>query len=368
MRVLMNGGVFNLSKDIQEARKSTIEIMLANELERRGHTVTTIGNEDKASLNILRDGTYDVVHMNHMNRGTLLLALQDTVPTVYTSHDPFIASGIPMPNEKKVWTLGRQAVFRYSDVVVALSNIERSRISERFRIPQSRICVVHNGLDVESYVPPKCGSSIPRKYKLRVLFVGQMVLFKGIDILIKALRLVVGQGVDAELLIVSQNMSLREQILAQASALGLGERVVIIGPLTREELVNEYYSCDVYVHASRGEGLSTSTMEAMACAKPVVATDVGGTRDLLGDRGNVLVKSEDVDGLAQGIIHFSSSSSELLREIGRRNQAAVRDYFTVTKMTDLYERVYKYAQEHRVKRTVGAASSLRIAQTYFTFS
>lgn len=364
MKILLTGGVYNHSVEVQESRKSTIEIMLKNELVRRGHEVTAIGNEAKNSLEVLGSGGFDLVHMNHMNRGTLLLALQNKVPTVYTSHDPFIASGIPIPKERPVWSMGRRSVFRNTDLTVALSQNEAVRISQAFGVPSSRIIVVHNGLDVHAYSRPSAESQVKRRHAYRLLFVGQLVPFKGVDLLMNAVKQAIASwAIDIELVIVSQNMTLRQQISSIAESLGIGDLLTIIGPLSREELVNEYYACDVYVHPSRGEGLSTTTMEAMACGKPSIATNVGGTEELLGNWGNVLVPSEDVDALAKAICVLYNKFDSF-GNIGNRNQMAIRKHFTVSGMADKYESAYGVAMQHKLKRSLVARVVMATAKVY----
>jgi glycosyltransferase involved in cell wall biosynthesis len=352
MNILLTGGIFNHSIEVQRARQSTIEIMLMNKLIEYGHNVLPLANEAKNSLDFIdKNSSFDVVHMNHMNRGTLLFALQNKIPTIYTSHDPYLASGIPIPKERMVWTLGRKIVFEFSNAIVALSNREKQELKEKFNLPENKIFVIPNGLDIDSYLTSTGRSAVPRKAKIRLLFIGQLLPFKGVDLLLKAFsQVVVETKADIELVVVSQNMTLREQLLQMANNLSILDRLSIIGPLSRQELVNELYSCDVYVHPSRGEGMSTTTMEAMACARPIIATDVGGTEELLGSNGNFLIPSEDVNSLARSIKEFYLNS-EYYSVVGQKNQERVKKHFTFEQMSRRYEELYSYvSQEEYIKK------------------
>lgn len=73
-----------------------------------------------------------------------------------------------------------------------------------------------------------------------------------------------------------------------------------IGELSREEVRGHYHAARLYCQASRHEGLPNALCEALLCGTPAVATDVGGSRSVLGGHG-VLIGSEDLDGLIDGI-------------------------------------------------------------------
>jgi rhamnosyl/mannosyltransferase len=102
------------------------------------------------------------------------------------------------------------------------------------------------------------------------LFVGRLVPYKGVDVLIRAMA-----GLDARLAIVGDG-PLRPSLEAQAAEAGVAGRVRFLGALTDEQVVALYHACDAFVLPSvtRAEAFGMVQLEAMACGKPVVCTDL----------------------------------------------------------------------------------------------
>ena len=118
------------------------------------------------------------------------------------------------------------------------------------------------------------------------------------------------------------------------------EKRVIFVPSV-EDNVKALSAVDVFVMPSLQEGLGLSLMEAMACGIPVVGSDVGGIRNLIrdGDNGR-LVKPKDVDGLAKAITDLLEDAS-YADSLGRRGRDFIHSNFSIEKMTEGTERVYK---------------------------
>ena len=110
----------------------------------------------------------------------------------------------------------------------------------------------------------------------------------------------------------------REALEAQARSMGLSDALHFFG--WRQDLRPVYGDLDLVVNASRNEGTPVALIEALAAARPVVATRVGGTPDLLGDdeRGR-LVPPQDADALARAVLETLHQS-----EAARRRALAGR--------------------------------------------
>jgi glycosyltransferase involved in cell wall biosynthesis len=118
--------------------------------------------------------------------------------------------------------------------------------------------------------------------------------------LLAAARRVVDRGVPVRFVAVGQG-PLEEEVRARHAALGLGDRVMLLGH--REDAVRLMAGCDAFVLASYYEGLPVALMEAMALGLPIVATAVGGVPEMVttGHEG-ILVPPRDPDALADALV------------------------------------------------------------------
>lgn len=123
--------------------------------------------------------------------------------------------------------------------------------------------------------------------------------YKGMDVLLEAVHRVIGKGYELRATVVGGG-PLQSALEGKARALGLCDRVDFTGHLKRADVLDRMRSCDLYVQSSRSEGLARTVIEAMAAARPVIATRVGGLVELVPDEW--LVPSADPDALAAAII------------------------------------------------------------------
>ena len=164
-----------------------------------------------------------------------------------------------------------------------------------------------------------------------VLFVGRLVPYTGVDVLLDALS-----GVDAAGLIVGDGPS-RAQLESSARALGIENRVKFVGSVTDEELAAMYRACDVFVLPSvtRQEAFGVVQLEAMAAGKPVISTDLGtgvGWVNRHSETGFV-VPPRDPVALREAMRRLLTDS-HLQRSMGEAAMRRVRSAFTVEKMID----------------------------------
>ncbi|MCP2163741.1 glycosyltransferase [Goodfellowiella coeruleoviolacea] len=159
----------------------------------------------------------------------------------------------------------------------------------RMGVPRARISVVPSGVDLERFTPDGPVWQAPPgvgRHQHRIVTVGRLVPRKGFDTVITALR-----GVpDAELLIAGgpERGRLGEdpearRLVAHAENAGVGDRVHLLGPVSRDQMPALLRSADVVVCAPWYEPFGIVPLEAMACGVPVVAAAVGGLTDTVVD-------------------------------------------------------------------------------------
>lgn len=238
-------------------------------------------------------------------------------------------------------------IFAAADRVVGLGEYLRGDFA-RFVDDQSKVAVVPNGVDTETYRPrtgvdggrARSSDADPSPHSapdpVRLLFVGRLDTVKGIPHLLDALALLARRSdVDYRLTLVGDG-SRRADYEDRSRELGVADAVSFEG--WQDDVLPYYRDHDVFVLPSLSEGLPTVLMEAQACGVPVVATDVGGARELV--RGGYLVPRRSPDALARAIEALSTGNLEERGAIARRH---VVDEYSVESMarsyTDLYDEV-----------------------------
>jgi glycosyltransferase involved in cell wall biosynthesis len=124
-----------------------------------------------------------------------------------------------------------------------------------------------------------------------------------------------------------------------ADRLGVGDRVHFLGG--RCDVADFYRAADLFVFPSRAEGCPNVILEAMACGVPVVATDIAGNREVLGESGDAghLVPPESPAALAEAIARLAGSVT-LRRDIGASARAAVLNRYDIRRVTARYLSLY----------------------------
>jgi glycosyltransferase involved in cell wall biosynthesis len=146
---------------------------------------------------------------------------------------------------------------------------------------------------------------------------------------------------------------LRPYLEYKAKEYAIADQVIFTG--WRQDIIKVYADLDLVALSSLNEGLPVALIEAMACGKPVVATDVGGVRDLLLDRGNsgyiptnnnplitsrgILIKSGDVYGLSQALKQLIEDK-DLRMAMGRAGQKFAYQNFSLDRLIRDMEKLY----------------------------
>lgn len=188
-----------------------------------------------------------------------------------------------------------------ADALLVANDRTRSLLGGRAR--QRAIELSDIGVVLSSWVPPeepRRGANGDRPgTQARFLFVGRLVGWKGVDILLDAFALA-RKHIPAGLEIVGDGPE-RDRLTAQAAQLGLGEEVRFSGWLEPADCARRMRACDVFVSPSLQESGGIAVLEAMACARPVIASAWGGHLSTVDGTTGVLVDVTSRQTLVQGL-------------------------------------------------------------------
>ncbi|MFS4582223.1 glycosyltransferase [Phaeobacter sp. C3_T13_0] len=209
-----------------------------------------------------------------------------------------------------------------AEFAVAISSFGRSQLSRWAAFGSwEQLKVVHCGIEPARFADPV---PLPEG-DLRLAAIGRFVEQKGQMVLIQALSELVAEHPDLHLSLVGDG-EMRPDLEAAIATYGLGDHVTLTGWLSEAEVRAELARVHALVMPSFAEGLPMVVMEAMAAARPVIATYIAGTPELVlpGETG-WLVPAGDPDVLAQAIRELAATPHATLVAMGQKGRARVLD-------------------------------------------
>jgi glycosyltransferase involved in cell wall biosynthesis len=231
-------------------------------------------------------------------------------------------------------TVQHRLVSAWVDRYLAVSRHVADQLRNRFGVRPGKITLVPNAVALDQF-PPDAGSARPADPAARptVLTVARLDPQKGLHHLVSAAALVP----EARLMVVGDGPE-RGALEARIAQLGLGDRVHLLG--FRSDIPELLAGCDLFVLPSLFEGLPLSILEAMAAAKPVVATAIGGNDEaVVNGTTGVLVPPADPRALADAI-RALLSDPERRRRFGEAGRRRAEDEFSATAMVRRVAAVY----------------------------
>ena len=221
--------------------------------------------------------------------------------------------------------------YRWAHRVVANSTAAARQVVAE-GVPESRVTVVPNGIDLSRYRPRPIGNS-----SFVVTTVANLRSEKGHDVLIAAAAEVVRTAPSARFQLVGDG-PMRKTLEAQVRALELDRHVAFLGH--REDVPELLTASDVFVLPSRTEAFPNGLLEAMAAGVPSVASNVGGIPELVQDGVNgLLVPAGDAQSLARAILTLHDDGATAAA-IGQRARATIEARYSFERMVSAFEELY----------------------------
>ena len=286
-------GVFNVTQKAADLRIDYVELV-----ERHSFDWTLWFNLRK----LVRDRRIDIVHAHDYKTDLLawLLSITDGITALSTVH------GWTGHSRRERWfyyPIDKRILGRFSQLVAVSNDVRQELVAHG--TPPSKVVTILNGIDHTAFRrDPTRAPSIRRALGLRdddvvVGAVGRLEPQKRFDLLIEAVAELQSRHRSLKLLIVGDG-SLRRRLTDQIERLGLSRSCSLLGH--RTDIVDLHHAFDLFVQSSDYEGTSNALLEAMALETPIVATDVGGTGEIIRhDVDGLIVQPGDLRSLARAI-------------------------------------------------------------------
>lgn len=230
-------------------------------------------------------------------------------------------------------------LWRVPDALVCVGHAQAEAMCGFYGIPRERVHVIWNGTDApRPDVAPEVSALLPRDGRPVIASISTLIPQKGLADLLEAAAILRRDNKRFLLLLAGQG-TLRESLERQAATLGLDEEVKFLG-WVNDASARVLPACDVFVQSSHWEAMSVVVLEAMAAARPVVATTVGENARVLADGEDaLLVPPRDPAALARALARVIDDAA-LRRRLGEAAQRKYRGSLTIDSMVRNHERLY----------------------------
>ncbi|WP_279131727.1 glycosyltransferase [Photobacterium phosphoreum] len=279
----------------------------------------------------------DVIHshMIHSNLLARLIRLTTKVPRlVCTAHNTNEGGRL------------RMLAYRMTDGLADISTNVSQEATDKFvelgAVTAGRMITVLNGINTDSFL-----FSIEKRIKYRnqfkinndeklIVAVGSLNPRKDYSNLLNAISIIVANKLNVKVKIIGDG-PLKDKLLQLVEELNLTGVVEFVG--ISRDVPGMMSASDLFVLSSSFEGFGLVVAEAMSCERPVVVTDCGGVKEVVGDVGK-LVAPKNSDDLAKGIIEILGKSEQELQQLGKQGRQRILDEYSLDYVVEQYMNLY----------------------------
>ena len=292
-------------------------------------------------IRLLREKNIDLIHVHCLSANgfyALGAALLTGLPLVVTTHGERTMDAGKLYQKSVIanWTFKR--LMARAAYVTACS--EQTLNDARQFIGSSlagKSQPIYSGFSLDEFDAGQAAYPHPCPY---LLALGRIVPQKGFDVLIDAYARLSARMADAPDLLIAGEGPERDILQKRVGDLGLTDRVHLIGFADRPTAVSLFRGCEMFILPSRHEPQGIVNLEAMACAKPVIASRVGGVPEIVLDGvTGLLVPGEDPAALAQALEGLLADPQKA-KALGDAGRARVVAEFTWPRIADQYFEIY----------------------------
>lgn len=286
---------------------------------------------------LIRENKIDILHAHTRVTQVMAFWIQKLtgIPVVTTCHGFYKRR------------LGRRILPAWGDRTIGISQSVTGHLLNDFKVDPKRVVTVNNGVDLEELDKAYVGHNpvkIKKEFGFRsqdqvVGIIARLVADKGHQYLIRALALLEKTHPDIRLLIVGDGNQ-KNYLQGLTAQLNLGPRVVFLGNVS--DVTKPLVAMDIFaLPATWREGFGLSIVEAMACRKPVIVSNIWALNSLiLNQVTGILIEPKKVEPLAGAISDLLNHPGKS-ESIGRAGRKMVEESFSVSRMAAEIHEVYQ---------------------------
>jgi glycosyltransferase involved in cell wall biosynthesis len=250
--------------------------------------------------------------------------------------------------KKTIYKIADQYSARYVTKFIAVSKALRDRLVKERGISPDRVSVIYNGVELDQYDPrlysaekARLSLGIEDNYPI-IGTIGRLVYQKGLPYFLKAAERVYSKKKEVRFVIIGNGPD--EASLKQlADSLGITHACTFAGP--RFDIHRLLSTFHIFVLPSLLEGLPRVVIEAMAMARPIIATDIDGVREQINhNQTGLLVKPADSELLAKAIMEILTDEHKANSLASKARKQAEKKFdlkLTINKVENLYQELFE---------------------------
>lgn len=340
----------------------------------------------KATEIINKEGGFDVIHAHDWLVTYAAKSLKNAydIPIVATIHATEAGRNSGIHDETQRYINDTEWLLTYEATeVIVNSNYMKNEIQRLFGLPFDKINVIPNGINLSNFTGIERDYDFRRQYAMDnekiILYVGRLVYEKGVQHLIAAMPKILSNYNDTKLIIAGRG-GMMDELRAEASNLGLNDKIYFTGYLNSKQVQKMYKCADVAVFPSTYEPFGIVALEAMLAGVPTVVSDVGGLDEIV---------THGVDGMKSYAGNANSIADsvtallydhQLATNVSKKAKQKVKDQFNWEKIAQdthftyekaicqtMAERQAKQMLQEKAKKTEKAENSQKEITNLLSF-
>jgi len=299
-------------------------------------------------VNIYLDKTstdYDLIHDNQ-SLCYELINIQKEIPLVTTIHHPITKDRRLALEAAATWK-ERLSINRWHSFlrmqkkvapqlnrIVCPSNQSKADVIEELKVNEENVNVVLNGIDLDSF---NRDERVEKKPYRIITTASADVPLKGLKFLIEAMTEIIEEIPEAHLMVLGRAKE-KGDIAKLISRLNLEEKISFRSGLSQSEVVSLYLSSHICVIPSLYEGFGFGAGEAMACGLPLISTQSGGLKEVIGQEA-VIIEAASSEAIIKAVKDLFSNKEKQLA-LSRAGRKRMEKEFNWMKAAEAYEKIY----------------------------
>lgn len=301
---------------------------------------------------LIQNTDYDAV-IDNQSLSYGMLEIQKMFPFIEIIHHPITKDYKHdlLANNKLLYRFSRYRWYSFLNMqkrvapkiknIITPSSNSSQDIAKDFRCNEGNITVIHNGLDVNIFIPYEDIKRDPLKL---ITTASADVPLKGLDYTLTALSILKNEFQNMNLTVIGK-LKKDGHTSRLIERLGISDSIVFKTNLTKKEIAEEYAKSSVAIVSSLYEGFGYPVIEAMSCSTPLIAANTSSIPELIGNYAT-LIPPKDSTSLANSI-KLIINNYDKYKSISNKGRDHIIKKFNWLKITDEYEdSIYKAIDEH----------------------
>ncbi|URQ66775.1 glycosyltransferase family 4 protein [SAR86 cluster bacterium] len=219
--------------------------------------------------------------------------------------------------------------------IICVSQPSKEDVISEFKVDEKKITVIPNGIDIGIFKP----SSIKKSFSFRIVTTASAdIPLKGLRHLILALPRVMRQFPLTSLTVIGKSPD-KSNLNNLIDDLDLEDKITFRSGISEKEIVKTYHDSDIAVIPSLYEGFGFGAGEAMACGVPLISTDSGGLKQVIGDAA-LKIKPGSVSEIEEGILKLFTEE-KIRQELAEKGRERMEEFFDWKIAASAYIEVFK---------------------------